>query len=252
MNILALDTSTDTTHIALRTQSGVTAHALAGGAATSTTLLPALLVMLQDANVTLAQLQAIALTSGPGAFTGLRAAFAVAKGLALPFGTPLIPVPTLLVIAQAAYAATGATTVQAVLDARMGEVYHATYARDAQGAWTLQSPAIAVARPADVPHQPHALPAGNAFGLYPELTRGGVHHPCLPDAASLLSICTADFMAFHQTDAGSALPLYVRDNVAQTTAERAAVAAEKRLANASPALTNGPAAAGAATTPSPT
>ncbi|MCP5774275.1 tRNA (adenosine(37)-N6)-threonylcarbamoyltransferase complex dimerization subunit type 1 TsaB, partial [Klebsiella pneumoniae] len=88
---------------------------------------------LQDLGLAIADLTAIAFSRGPGSFSGVRINAAVTQALAWSNDVPVIPVSTLQALAQAAYRLHGLTEVSAVLDARMSEVYIASYQLDAQG-----------------------------------------------------------------------------------------------------------------------
>jgi len=82
------------------------------------------------------ELAAIAVSQGPGSFTGLRAGIAAAKGLAFSLAVPLFGIPTLE--ALAANAPPGAGPVCAVLDARRGEVFRALFHRSSAGPQRLE------------------------------------------------------------------------------------------------------------------
>ncbi|MCX8071283.1 MAG: tRNA (adenosine(37)-N6)-threonylcarbamoyltransferase complex dimerization subunit type 1 TsaB [Candidatus Binatia bacterium] len=88
-------------------------------------LLPAIRALLKDASVTLADIDAVAVSVGPGSFTGLRVGLSVAKGLAFARKIPVVAVPTLEALAYAALPAE--EPILTVLDARKGEVYAAGY-----------------------------------------------------------------------------------------------------------------------------
>jgi tRNA threonylcarbamoyladenosine biosynthesis protein TsaB len=251
---LALDASTDTLSVAVGHggANGCLAHHTGpGGAKTSTTLLPAVHALLGQAGCTLAALEAIAFGRGPGSFTGLRTACAIAQGLA--YGTrrqaednalPLLPVDTLLALAetaalQRAQAARPPTAwIAAMLDARMGEIYVAVYAVGPQGLSLapLQPPALCA--PAELGAylqqslqvEPmrgagHGLLAGNAWEICRSTgsTIGCEHEPALPSAAAMLRLAPRLMGAGGAVAARDALPLYVRDKVARTTAEREAM-----------------------------
>src|SRR5574344_116436 len=102
MNLLAFDTSTDTLFIALQRGTALWQHQAAGGANSSATLLPSIQQGLQALDLQFADLDAIVFGRGPGSFTGLRTACAIAQGLALGAGKPLLPVDTLLAVAEEA------------------------------------------------------------------------------------------------------------------------------------------------------
>ena len=82
--------------------------------------------VLSDARVTIGDVDALAVSIGPGSFTGLRVGLALAKGIAFAGGLPIAPVPTLEALAWAAEAELG-ESVCAALDARKQEVYAALF-----------------------------------------------------------------------------------------------------------------------------
>ncbi|MDR0479801.1 MAG: tRNA (adenosine(37)-N6)-threonylcarbamoyltransferase complex dimerization subunit type 1 TsaB, partial [Burkholderiaceae bacterium] len=137
MNLLAFDTSTECVSAAVQRGATRWRYAGAGGPQASATLIPALLDLLAQAALAPASLDAIVFGHGPGSFTGLRTACAVAQGLAFGAALPVLPVDTLLAVAEDARcksAMPGAAHVLALLDARMDEVYAAAYTWIA-GAW---------------------------------------------------------------------------------------------------------------------
>lgn len=227
---LAFDTSTDVLSIGVSVAGHAEVRTLAGGAQSSANLIPTAMDMLAQASVALPQLQAIVFGRGPGSFTGLRTACAVAQGLAFGADIPVLPVDTLLAVAEEARVQVGVDaqplTVLALLDARMDEVYSAAYHWDGQ-LWTACSP-LQVGPPEQVtcPTQTgRVLLAGNARAVYGERLLAGEHVPALPTAAALLRLAPALFAAGQAVPAEQAMPLYIRDKVAQTTAEREAAKA---------------------------
>ena len=143
MNLLAFDTSTELMSIAVqRTVDGalrVWQHSSPGGAQTSTHLIPAIQNLMTQTGLTFGQLDAIVFGCGPGSFTGLRTACAVAQGLAFGANVPVLPIDTLLCVAEQArwqHAATQSRfRAMALLDARMDEVYACSYIFNS-GLWT--------------------------------------------------------------------------------------------------------------------
>ena len=92
-----------------------------------TASLPALVErVLGAAGLTIEDVEAVAVSIGPGSFTGLRIALALGKGIAFAGTLPLVGVPTLAALAEVAGAAPG-ETVCAALDARKREVYAALF-----------------------------------------------------------------------------------------------------------------------------
>ena len=239
MNLLAFDTSTETLSIAVQRGDETLTHEGAGGAQASAQLIGQALRLLQEAGLRMQQLDAIVFGRGPGAFTGLRTACAVAQGLAWGAGVPVLPLDTLHAVAENARQQHGCTRVLACLDARMGELYAAPWqwqpgACAAGGLWHSLAPAR-VCAPADL-----ALPAGaDAPQGWALVGQAGVYADQLPaplaalprysarPAASALLVLAAPLLAAGQAlPADQALPLYVRDKVAQTTAERLAARAQ--------------------------
>jgi tRNA threonylcarbamoyladenosine biosynthesis protein TsaB len=179
---------------------------------------------LARANLRLPELDAIVFGQGPGSFTGLRTACSVAQGLAFGAGVPVLPVETLMAVAEEARARHGIERVVAVLDARMDEVYSASY-EHAEGRWR-RSGEIHLGAPEAVTTTPGWAQAGNAFSAYANrLPFAAVRIDALPTAAALLRLAPALLAAGQAVPAAHALPLYIRDKVAQTTEERAAARA---------------------------
>ncbi len=235
MKLLAFDTSTELISIAVTRSEGgraqVWQHTGAGGAQASSALIPAIETLMAEAGLAYADLDAIAFGRGPGSFTGLRTACAVAQGLGLGAGVPLLPVDTLLAVAEEARAQHAAQAdtwrVLALLDARMDELYAAPYAWDS-ARWTACAPER-LCRPQDLQlHEAQAL-AGNALAAYGERLPVPPQLPCwevLPTAAAMLRLAPQLLAAGNAVPAQEALPHYIRDKVALTTEERAAAKAD--------------------------
>jgi tRNA threonylcarbamoyladenosine biosynthesis protein TsaB len=225
--LLVLDTATETLHLGLVAGDRRWVRALPGGAQASTHLLPSLFELLAQAGLRLRELGAIGFGRGPGAFTGVRTACAVTQGLAFGANLPVLALDTLMAVAEDARAQGAGEELWVAVDARMGEVYAAHYRYDAAGWATLVAPAL---------HSPAALLpkvdcqlAGNSLLAHASIWAGLPQQACWRDAAprgeALLTLAEAAWRRGEQLDAAQALPLYVRDKVAQTTAERAAARA---------------------------
>lgn len=228
MNLLAFDTSTDTLSIAVQRGDAVWEHSGPGGAQASATLIATVFGLLEQAALDLAQLDALVFGRGPGSFTGLRTACAVAQGLAFGAnagrGIAVLPIDTLAAVAEQARHQHGCTDVVAVLDARMDEVYAARYQWQA-GAWHGVGD-LGLSAPQDVQVPPGWTVAGNAQASYGErLAPGALHVHALPTGVALLRLAPSLLTTGHAVSAAAAQPLYIRDKVAQTTAERVAARA---------------------------
>jgi len=225
--LLAFDTATERMSIALAAGGDVHEHESAGGAQASAALIPAIMALLARAGVCLAQLDAIAFGRGPGAFTGLRTACSVAQGLAFGAGKPVLPVDTLLAVAADAREGNAPQRVWAAMDARMDEIYAAHYAFDGTRWRTLVEPMLVAADALNERWrvEPPQAVAGNALvafagRLHPDTAR--CRPDAMPRARGMLPLAQALWDDGGAVDAALALPLYVRDKVAQTTAEREA------------------------------
>jgi tRNA threonylcarbamoyladenosine biosynthesis protein TsaB len=221
LNLLAFDSSTEVLRAAAQ-RSGMDAveKIEAGGAQASAALIPLLQSLLAQAGLSLSDLDAIVFGRGPGSFTGLRTACAVAQGLALGANIPVLGVDTLLAVAEDARGRCGADRVIALLDARMGEVYMGHYVHD--GVTWRREGDIVLARP-DAVHVPEGWAlAGNAFGVYGDVLPPGAQRiEAVPSATAMLRLAPELIADGQAHDAAQALPVYIRDKVAQTTEERA-------------------------------
>ena len=242
MKLLAFDTSTDTLSIAVSRGSGLALRQWqttgAGGAQASATLIGQVLELMQQAQLRLQELDAICFGCGPGSFTGLRTSCSVAQGLAFGAGVPVLPINSLLALAEearfAALADVPSCHVTALLDARMDEMYAASFCWDGAH-WTCTQDS-ALQRPQDL-QCVGAVLAGNVFKVYGD--RLATHHggaagarqiEALPSAGAMLRLAPAMLIAGLTVDAARALPHYIRDKVAQTTAERELDKARARTA----------------------
>jgi tRNA threonylcarbamoyladenosine biosynthesis protein TsaB len=242
--VLAMDTSTDRMSVALGEPGhggDLWVHEGVGGAQASAHLLSVIQSLLQQAGWTLAQLDAIAFGRGPGSFTGLRTACAVVQGLAVaarPNGLPVLPVNTLLAVAEEARwqraqrSEPPPARIVAALDARMDEMYMAEVGFDSQEVpvlrgrpWLSAPEALQLADgwPSSGTG-PAPLLAGNAVAVYgerlPAAWQACEQQLAWPSATAMLRLAPALWAAGAAVAAADALPLYVRDKVAQTTEER--------------------------------
>ncbi|MFO1317899.1 MAG: tRNA (adenosine(37)-N6)-threonylcarbamoyltransferase complex dimerization subunit type 1 TsaB [Burkholderiales bacterium] len=225
MRLLAFDTSTHWLSVACGDGHAWHVRGEPAGQGHSERLLPLVDDVLAACGWVLADLDGIAFGAGPGSFTGVRIACAVAQGLSFGSGRPLVPVPTLEAVAQHAWRLHAATHVVACLDARMREVYVAAYERVGE-AWQVRVPAAVLAPGRVTPPAGDArwFGAGDGFAAYPELAPAlelSRHDATVtPDARAIAELALPRLAAGDAVDAARALPLYVRHRVALTTAER--------------------------------
>lgn len=250
--LVALDTATEVAHLALCSGGQVQVQALGGAAQASTTTLPGLNALLAQAGLAWPDVQAIAFGQGPGAFTGLRTACALAQGLALGLSLPVIAIDTLMAVAESARRthpgmaqalADAKAPLWVLQDARMSEVYAAAYAW-ADGVWQQVTPPVLwplAHWQALIDQGQIQMAAGSALLAYADHAqalgeRGALLAPqAQPDGQALAVLATQAWAQGATLDAALALPLYVRDKVAKTTDERTAERTAERSAAAAQA-----------------
>lgn len=234
--LLALDTSTERMAVAACAGGRESVHLREGGARASAELIGVALERLQACGIAVDGLDAIAFGAGPGAFTGLRTACAVAQGWAIGAGCPVLPIDSLQIVAEDARLqrlADGAdpsrpTLFAVAMDARMEEVYAAAYRWDGRD-WSIEAEPL-LCRATDLADRwPGAMPdvwSGNAAALAGGAARWStvprVEHE-RDRAGALLRLARRAWARGLARDAAEAAPVYLRDKVALTVAERAAL-----------------------------
>ncbi len=235
MRILAIETSGEQCSVALARASGIAQRHSGGGSRVSERALSTIAALLAAEAVGLESIDAFAFGSGPGAFTGLRVACALAQGLAFARGRPVVAVGSLRALAHGAASrhrsdgAGGALRVMAAIDARMGQIYCAVY----ESAQTAELAAPALAAPEHMAAllqrwQPQLI-AGDALRLHASAWPAAYPAARMPDlavdAAMVAELARVELAAGHAMAARDAAPHYVRDQVALTVGQRAKVAA---------------------------
>ena len=224
MRLLALDTSTEACSVALLLDGDLRLRFVITERGHAELVLPMVDGLLEEAGITLSDLDGLAFGRGPGAFTGLRIASGVAQGLALGADLPVAPISSLAAVAEQVPVEVG----QAVLvcnDARMGEVYWGTYRREADGSVTsIASEAVSAPDQVGEGAPPARHAAGNALPRYPALAERLVtaglrlHQAVYPRADAVARLGALALAAGLGVPAEQALPVYVRDDVARTSA----------------------------------
>ena len=218
--ILAIETSTERCSVALLHQGVVTERAIEGAKRHAQSVLVFVDALLNEAGVAKTQLDAVAFGRGPGAFTGVRLAVAVAQGFAYALDIPALPVSTLAATAFDAFSAMPelqAKRLLVALDARMGEVYVGRFGYQANGS-VIALDAEQVCRPdALVVHATETCVGSGALcyaaKFTPQIDLNAVPRA---SAIALLSRSVTPVIAEH------ALPVYLRDHVALSIRERLA------------------------------
>ena len=185
-------------------------------------MLPFVESLLAEADTSLAQLDAVAFSCGPGSFTGVRIGASMTQGIAFGADLPVIPVSTLAALAQSTVREHGATTVLAALDARMQEVYWGAFKCDASGLVESASEERVCAPDAvECPEQDGWTGAGSGWDVYTEIlsarcsvAAASVYTNQHPHAADVARLAVRAFAQGKTLAPEQAIPVYLRNNVA--------------------------------------
>ncbi len=222
---LAMDTVFDQCSIAILDASGqvLSSHTETGKRQQTQQILPMIDAALSEAQLKLADIQALIFNRGPGAFSGIRINTAVVQGLSVAHDIPCVGVSSLQAIAQAAYQQQGLSEVYSALDARMQQVYFGHYAViDNIMQAVNQDNGEDTEQLLDYDSQTALEIAivGNGAGLLSlhdsQITHADIH----PDAAVIGQLGVAQFMVNGGTDAAQALPKYLRNQAWKTLKEQ--------------------------------
>ena len=257
MNLLAFETATEACSVALWIDGDVRERFAIAPRQHAELALPWADALLAEAGIARSRLDAIAVGRGPGAFTGVRLAIALAQGVALALDKPVVPISTLAVLAaglplpmksgEGAQALRGATedidqspagteTILAAIDARMGEIYFGAFARKGDDVIALSAETVTRPECAVVPDGPgpwHGTGTGFAAAdaaLQHHLRAhlAFVDATALPHAADLARLAVHAFARGEGVSPEHAEPAYLRNNVALTLEQQKALRASRQ------------------------
>lgn len=217
MKVLAIDTATERCSVALRIHGQVTQRVVDTARGHADLILPMVEEILRVAGLSLRDLDGIAYGRGPGAFTGVRIAIGVVQGLAFGADLPTVGISDLAAVAQ--QVAQPRDRVLVCMDARMNEVYWATFLCDADSGLVAANGIERVGRPETV-ETPNAVNVltGTGFRAYPQLATAfpnlAIHDSVLPSAVEIALLGDAELRAGRGRPAAQAQPVYLRDQVA--------------------------------------
>jgi tRNA threonylcarbamoyladenosine biosynthesis protein TsaB len=220
MNLLGFETSSTTGSVALATPAETFVREIAAPREQTEQLLALTDELLAAAGIGLQSLSGIAFGRGPGSFTGLRVSAAVAQGLSAVSGVPLLPVSSLLCLAERAWREHGCERTLVCVDAHMGEVYSA-FAERRDGAVAVVGDER-LSAPADVapPGGSGWYAVGSGLAAHAEELREVTRAAALvlpvlaPSAQDLFPQAVRDLAAGRTTPASAALPVYLREHTA--------------------------------------
>lgn len=227
MRLIALETSTEQCSAALYLDGEIHAVRVRAVRRHGELILGQVEQLLQEADISRASLDGVAVGRGPGAFTGVRLGLGVAQGMAFALDRPVVPVSTLQALAQQALqGGCRPTAVLAALDARMGEIYWSLC--PVRGERVERAPEQVGAPAAVEVAWPEAkrYALGSAFAAFPDLaTRLGleasaVDADALPDAREVALLAVDAWERGEAVAPEEAQPVYVRDDVARPAAPR--------------------------------
>ncbi len=218
--LLAVDTATEACSVALGNSGRVVEEHLYGPREHMQQLLPMIEALLDEAGVSLRDLDAIAFGRGPGSFTGVRIGLGVVQGLAFATQLPLIPVSTLATLAQSAVndELQPSDRILAAIDARMDEVYWGWFELNAErrvvavGEERVSPPQLVTPAEAGVDW----IGVGSGWRHASRLPTGArrIDAELLPHASALLHLALPLWEQGQTVSAEAAVPVYLRDDVA--------------------------------------
>ncbi|WP_154224028.1 tRNA (adenosine(37)-N6)-threonylcarbamoyltransferase complex dimerization subunit type 1 TsaB [Marinicella rhabdoformis] len=216
MKLIAIETATENCSVALLSEGQISQKQAEEPRKHAELVLPYLDELLQRSGVQKKDIEGIVFGNGPGAFTGVRIAIGVVQGLALALDVPVLGVSTLRNMAQGAWQAGIRGELLVANDARMNEVYWASFELSDAGIDQKQGDQLAA--PDDLPLSGFDHAMGNAFKTFPELIEKAsmtCDAEALPNAKNLLLMAHNDFndqaMAVHEIE-----PNYVRHQVVRS------------------------------------
>lgn len=229
MKLLAFETATEACSVALWIDGDVRERFEIAPRRHAELALPWADALLAEAGLAKSQLDAIAVGRGPGAFTGVRLAIAIAQGIALGLDRPVVAVSTLAALAMQAQG----ERVLAAIDARMGEVYLGAFLREADGMRLLGNESVGAPAAVVVPEGAWSC-VGTGFSAVGDALRqrlqdqvATIDAGALPHAADVARLGAGAFARGEAVAAERIEPAYLRDNVALTLAEQQALRAAR-------------------------
>lgn len=231
MKLLAFETATEACSVALYVDGEIIERHELAPRLHAEYALPWAEALIAQAGISRAQLDVIAISRGPGAFTGVRLAIALAQGIAMALDRPVVAVSTLQVLALQA----GPHRVLAAIDARMGEVYSGAFEPSPEGPKLVGIETVSAPDAVRIPGAENGwCGVGTGFGAGGgrlqqtlQVRLGGVDAAALPRASDVARLAVAAHARGESVAPDQVQPAYLRNNVALTLAEQQAQRASR-------------------------
>ncbi|MBL1320670.1 MAG: tRNA (adenosine(37)-N6)-threonylcarbamoyltransferase complex dimerization subunit type 1 TsaB [Methylophaga sp.] len=227
MNILALDTCTECCSAALLYNGSIFERVEMTQRGHSDLILGMMDDLFGEAGATISDIDVVAFGRGPGSFTGVRVGVGVAQGVAFARNIPVIPISSLSAVAQGAADELDIDNIAVAMDARMGEVYCASY-QCVNGIVQLVDTERVCPPEQFTPDTKYQwVGIGTGWGVYDEILRQNfagnltqMHVEHYPKASSIIKLAQIEAEAGRLLPAEQAIPVYLRDNVAKKKGEQ--------------------------------
>lgn len=219
MRLLAIDTATEACSAALSLNGEISLRYEFAPRQHAELILPMVEQLLAEAEIKLANLDALAFGRGPGAFTGVRLATGVIHGLAFAADLPVVPVSTLAALAQGAISES--QTLLSAIDARMGEIYWGLYQTDQDNiVMPVGEEQISKPELIQISDDEKCYGIGSGWQTYHEILQNKLQNQLIgyageryPHAKDIITLAIKDFNNGKAVSADEALPVYLRNKV---------------------------------------
>jgi len=226
MKLLAIDTATEACSVALNLDGEIIERYTIEPRSHASQVLPMVDALLAETGVTLSNVDAIVFDRGPGSFTGIRIGTSVVQGLAFGAELPVIPVSSLEIMAQGHLGKINGTHMVAMLDARMNEIYWATFKITDDSFVMQDEEQLSAPENISLPVGQYSV-VGTGWRAYQEIFKQNTsiewietYPDALPRAADLALLAAKPWHEQKGLEPIQAQPVYLRNNVARKKTEQ--------------------------------
>ncbi len=222
MNILALDTCTESCSAALLYKGEIIERVENTQRGHSDLILGMMDELFKEAGTSIAAIDAVAFGRGPGSFTGVRVSVGVAQGIAFARDVPVIAISSLAAVAQGVSDEFDKNHVAVAMDARMGEIYCASYQRENGLVKIVDQERVCPPGEFKPDSDQQWMGVGTGWGEYETLLRenfsGNLEQLVVnryPQAKNIIKLARGEAESGRMLSADQAFPVYLRNNVAK-------------------------------------